>query len=50
MQIQLAKDPVCEMQVQETKTRWKSVYEGGTYYFDRGYKSRFDENPGEFVG
>ncbi|MEM3056116.1 MAG: YHS domain-containing protein, partial [Candidatus Bathyarchaeia archaeon] len=29
----MARDPVCGMEVDEKTTRYKSTYEGETYYF-----------------
>jgi len=47
----LAKDPVCNMNVDEKKAAATSVYKGKTYYFcAKGCKEKFDKEPGKFVG
>jgi len=46
----LAKDPVCNMDVDEKKVAAKSVYKGKTYYFcAKACKEKFDKNPERFV-
>jgi YHS domain-containing protein len=46
----MAKDPVCGMEVDEKKAKWKSVYKGKTYYFCApGCKTRFEKNPEKFI-
>ena len=46
----MAKDPVCGMMVDEKKAKFKSDYEGKTYYFCAATcKSTFDKNPAKFV-
>jgi YHS domain-containing protein len=46
----MAKDPVCGMTVDEKKAKWKSEYEGKTYYFcAERCKQAFDKNPKRFV-
>ena len=46
----MAKDPVCGMEVDEKKTKWKSDYKGKTYYFCApGCKTNFEKNPQKFV-
>lgn len=43
-------DPVCGMMVDEKDAAGKSTYEGREYYFcNTSCKTRFDENPGEFL-
>ena len=43
-------DPVCRMQIDETKAAAKSVYKGKTYYFCAPIcKTKFDANPQEYV-
>ncbi len=43
-------DPVCQMKVDEKKAKFKSEYQGKTYYFcSPGCKADFDANPGEYV-
>ena len=47
----MAIDPVCPMKVDEKKAKYKSEYEGKTYYFcSAGCKADFDEKPGEYGG
>ncbi len=42
----MPKDPICNMEVNEKKTKWKSVYEGQTYYFCCPVcKEEFESNP-----
>jgi YHS domain-containing protein len=39
-------DPVCGMEVDPQKTKYKSVYKGKVYYFcSYQCKKAFDENP-----
>jgi len=46
----MAKDPVCSMEVDEKKTKWKSDYKGKTYYFCApGCKTSFDKSPQKFI-
>lgn len=46
----MTKDLVCDMQVDETKTRYTSVYKGKTYYFcSAPCKKAFDLAPGKYV-
>jgi Cu+-exporting ATPase len=45
----LAKDPVCEMTVDEKSAR-SSSYGGRTYYFcSSGCKSEFDKKPAKYA-
>ena len=47
----MAIDPVCKMQVDESKAAGKSEYKGKTYYFCAlGCKAKFDKNPEQFTG
>ena len=47
----MAKDPVCGMNVNEKKAKYKSEHMGKTYYFcSQTCKSTFDENPMEYIG
>ncbi|OGW51845.1 MAG: YHS domain-containing protein [Nitrospirae bacterium RBG_13_43_8] len=47
----MAKDPVCNMDVDEKKAAATSVHKGKTYYFcAKGCKERFDGEPEKFVG
>jgi len=47
----MAIDPVCKMQVDETKAAGKSEYKGQTYYFCApGCKAKFDKDPTAYVG
>jgi len=45
-----AVDPVCKMEVDTEKAKWKSTYKGKTYYFCApGCKKAFDEDPEKYV-
>jgi YHS domain-containing protein len=47
----MAKDLVCDMDVDEKTAKWKTVYNGKTYYFCApGCKKSFEANPEEYVG
>jgi len=47
----MAKDPVCGMMVDEKKAKFKSDYNGKTYYFCApSCKATFDKSPAKFVG
>ena len=44
-------DPVCKMNIDETKAAGKSEYNGKTYYFCAPVcKAKFDKNPEQYVG
>lgn len=46
----MAKDPVCHMEVEESKAAAKSEYNGETYYFCApGCKHAFDKEPGKYL-
>ena len=46
----MAKDPVCGMNVDETKAM-KVTYDGKTYYFcSAGCKATFEKAPGAYTG
>jgi YHS domain-containing protein len=46
----MALDVVCGMQVDEKTSKWKSAYKGKTYYFcGLICKQKFDKNPGKYV-
>ncbi len=46
----MAKDLVCDMEVNEKAAKWKSVYKGKTYYFCApGCKKAFDEEPEMYI-
>ncbi|MBI5188661.1 MAG: YHS domain-containing protein [Nitrospirae bacterium] len=46
----MAKDPVCNMDVDEKKAAATSVYKGKAYYFcAKGCKERFDKDPEKYV-
>jgi len=46
----MAIDPVCKMEVDEKTARWKSVYQGKTYYFCApGCKKTFNTEPKKFL-
>jgi Cu+-exporting ATPase len=43
-------DPVCKMQIDETKAAGKSEYNGTTYYFCAPVcKKKFDANPQQYA-
>jgi YHS domain-containing protein len=47
----MAKDPVCDMNVDEKTAQWKSDYQGQTYYFcSSGCKQTFDKEPEKYAG
>ncbi len=46
----MAKDPVCNMNVDETEAADTSVYKGVTYYFcAKSCKEKFDKEPEKFL-
>jgi YHS domain-containing protein len=46
----MAVDPVCKMDVDEKSTKWKSAYQGKTYYFCApGCKKAFDADPNKYL-
>lgn len=46
----MAKDLVCNMDVDEKTAKWKTTYKGKTYYFCApGCKSEFEENPEMYI-
>jgi len=46
----MAKDPVCGMMVNEKTAKFKSDFNGQTYYFCAvSCKTNFDKNPAKFV-
>ena len=46
----MAKDPVCNMEVDEKKAAATSAYKGKTYYFCAvGCKKTFDANPEKYL-
>ncbi|MFX1475366.1 MAG: heavy metal translocating P-type ATPase metal-binding domain-containing protein [Promethearchaeota archaeon] len=45
----MAKDPVCNMEVEETSKYWTD-YKGQTYYFCcPGCKARFEKDPEKYL-
>ncbi len=49
--INIAKDPVCNMDVDEGKAAATSEYKGQTYYFCApGCKKAFDADPKKYLG
>jgi YHS domain-containing protein len=45
----VAVDPVCKMKVDEKTAKFKSEYQGKTYYFcAAGCKKEFDKNPKKY--
>ncbi|NIS81062.1 MAG: YHS domain-containing protein [Anaerolineales bacterium] len=46
----MAKDPVCDMEVDEATAEWKSEYKGDIYYFCApGCKKAFDVDPRRYI-
>ncbi len=46
----MAKDPVCDMEVDEAKAAGSSTYKEKTYYFcSSGCKKTFDANPEQYA-
>lgn len=46
----MAVDPVCKMDVNEKEAKWKTEFEGKTYYFCApGCKTTFEKNPRKYV-
>lgn len=46
----MAKDPVCNMIVDEKTSKFKSDFEGKTYYFcAASCKTKFDKSPATFA-
>jgi P-type Cu+ transporter len=47
----MAKDLVCDMNVDEKTAKWKTNYQGKTYYFCApGCKKTFEANPQKYIG
>jgi len=47
----MAKDPVCDMDVDPKQAAGKSEYKGQTYYFcSPGCKKQFDKDPERYLG
>jgi YHS domain-containing protein len=47
----MAKDPVCGMMVDEKKAKLKSDYNGKTFYFcAASCKATFDKDPAKYAG
>jgi YHS domain-containing protein len=43
-------DPICHMHVDEKTAKWKSDYQGRTYYFCApGCKKKFDSDPAKYA-
>ncbi len=48
--VSMAKDVVCDMNVNSEQTPWKSEYQGKTYYFgSQQGKEQFNRNPQAYV-
>jgi YHS domain-containing protein len=46
----MAKDPICGMNVDESKAAGTAVYKGKTYYFcSAGCKAKFEKEPAKYV-
>jgi len=51
VKIEMTKDPVCGMSVDEKTAKFKSEHKGRTYYFcSQACKTTFDESPTKYVG
>jgi len=47
----MAIDPVCQMTVDEKTAKWKSEFQGKTYYFCApGCQKAFDQEPQKYLG
>ena len=47
----MAKDPVCGMEIDESKAVFSSRYKGKTFYFcAKGCKATFDKQPDKHLG
>ena len=47
----MTKDPVCKMNVEESKAATTAKYDGKTHYFcSESCKVRFEKKPTEYVG
>ena len=45
----MAIDPICKMNVDEKTAKWKSTYNGKTYFFCApGCKKKFDSDPEKY--
>ena len=43
-------DPICLMEVDEKSARFKTVYNGRTFFFcDKGCKQKFEEEPEKYI-
>ena len=46
----MAIDPICKMEVDEATAKWKSEYEGTTYYFCApGCQKEFEKDPKKYA-
>ncbi|MBS7619182.1 YHS domain-containing protein [Candidatus Bathyarchaeota archaeon] len=46
----MVKDVVCNMEVDEKRAKWKSEYDGKTYYFcAKTCKEKFDRDPKKYI-
>lgn len=46
----MTKDPVCGMNVEESKAATTSLYEGRTYYFcSKGCQTKFQKEPSKYA-
>ena len=46
----MVKDPICGMNVDEKTAKFKSTYEGKTYYFcNNACKVEFEKNPKKYA-
>jgi YHS domain-containing protein len=43
-------DPICLMEIDERNARFKTVYNGQTFYFcDKSCKQKFEEEPEKYI-
>jgi len=46
----MAVDPVCKMEVDEKTAKFRTEYQGKTYYFCApGCKKQFEKDPGKYL-
>ena len=46
----MTKDPVCQMNLEESKAASTVTYQGKTYYFcSQGCRIKFDKNPEQYT-
>lgn len=46
----MAQDPVCGMEVDEAQAKWRTEYQGKSYFFcGRMCKEDFDQDPQKYI-